>query len=177
MTTSIHVLPGSLHSRHPCSLESSNGSRSGTAERQHLDTEWSQCSTAQWEYVLASLEGNRGRGGEELCGVLSAVEKGTRELGSFQGLPGAVQRFPGAAVGCAHPVRAGREQRSETFPCACGKWPSADIPCGESTRAAGFEASGALGKWEHGLSLTEGLGQLLLGTAAGWKERLQRSLV
>lgn len=96
------MLPGSLHSHHPSSLESSNGSSSGSAERQHLDTEWSQCSTAQWQYILISLEGNRGRGGEELCDVLSAVEKGRRDLGSFQWVPGGVQRFPGAALGVVH---------------------------------------------------------------------------
>lgn len=77
------MLPGSLHSHHPPSLESSNGSSSGAAERQQLDTEWSQCSIAQWQYVLVSLEGSRDRG-EELCGVLNDEEKGSRELGYFQ---------------------------------------------------------------------------------------------
>lgn len=39
----------------------------------------------------------------------------------------------GSSLGCAHPVRARREQRSENLSCAYGKWSSADIPCGQST--------------------------------------------
>lgn len=74
----------------------------------------------------------------------------------------------------------GENKGVETFPLSqtsFWKWSSADIPCGQSTWDAGFEALGALGNQEHKLSLTKGLVHLFLGTAAGWKKRLQSSLV